>query len=84
MIMADDPSRQTFVLFRGDFEQPGEVVGCNVPHVLPAMPAFYTRPQTLADAVDFVVGRVCDQLGVEHDLVRRWGAAGGPAEPAGD
>jgi len=41
--------------------------------VLPAMPAFYTRPQTLADAVDFIVGRVCDQLGVEHSLLKRWG-----------
>jgi flavin prenyltransferase len=41
--------------------------------VLPAMPAFYTRPRTLQDAVDFVVGRVCDQLGVEHRLLRRWG-----------
>jgi 4-hydroxy-3-polyprenylbenzoate decarboxylase len=41
--------------------------------VLPAMPAFYTRPQSLQDAVDFIVGRVCDQLGVEHGLLRRWG-----------
>ena len=41
--------------------------------VLPAMPAFYTRPRTLADAVDFIVGRICDQLGVEHQLLRRWG-----------
>lgn len=41
--------------------------------VLPAMPAFYTRPQTLQDAVDFIVGRVCDQLAVEHHLLRRWG-----------
>ncbi len=41
--------------------------------VLPAMPAFYTRPETLADAVDFIVGRVCDQLGVEHGLLKRWG-----------
>lgn len=41
--------------------------------VLPAMPAFYTRPQSLQDAVDFIVGRVCDQLGVEHQLLRRWG-----------
>jgi 4-hydroxy-3-polyprenylbenzoate decarboxylase len=40
--------------------------------VLPAMPAFYTKPQTLQDAVDFVVGRVCDQFGVEHKLSRRW------------
>ncbi len=42
--------------------------------VLPAMPAFYTRPRSLQDAVDFIVGRVCDQLGVEHDLLRRWGS----------
>jgi flavin prenyltransferase len=41
--------------------------------VLPAMPAFYTRPRSLQDAVDFVVGRICDQLGVEHGLLRRWG-----------
>jgi 4-hydroxy-3-polyprenylbenzoate decarboxylase len=41
--------------------------------VLPAMPGFYTRPQTLQDLIDFVVGRVCDQLGVEHQLLRRWG-----------
>jgi flavin prenyltransferase len=41
--------------------------------VLPAMPAFYTRPRGLDDMVDFVVGRVCDQLGVEHTLSRRWG-----------
>jgi 4-hydroxy-3-polyprenylbenzoate decarboxylase len=41
--------------------------------VLPAMPAFYQRPRTLADAIDFVVGRICDQLGVENDLSKRWG-----------
>ena len=46
--------------------------------VLPAMPAFYTRPQSLQDAVDFIVGRVCDQLGVGHGLLRRWGD--GPAD----
>ncbi|HWG41980.1 MAG TPA: flavin prenyltransferase UbiX [Gemmataceae bacterium] len=43
--------------------------------VLPAMPAFYTRPQSLQDAVDFIVGRICDQLGVEHHLSQRWGEA---------
>src|SRR5262249_21067223 len=41
--------------------------------VLPAMPAFYTRPRSLDDAIAFVVGRVCDQLGVEHGLLKRWG-----------
>jgi flavin prenyltransferase len=41
--------------------------------VLPAMPAFYTLPKAVSDMVDFVVGRVCDQLGVEHGLLKRWG-----------
>ncbi len=41
--------------------------------VLPAMPAFYTHPRGLADIVDFIVGRVCDQLGVAHGLFARWG-----------
>ncbi len=41
--------------------------------VMPAMPAYYTRPQTVQDMVDFVVGRVCDQFGVEHRLFERWG-----------
>jgi 4-hydroxy-3-polyprenylbenzoate decarboxylase len=44
--------------------------------VLPAMPAFYTRPRSLQDAVDFVVGRVCDQLGIAHGLLSRWGEDG--------
>jgi flavin prenyltransferase len=41
--------------------------------VLPAAPAFYTRPQSVEDMIDFIVGRVCDQLGVGHDLFARWG-----------
>lgn len=41
--------------------------------VVPAMPAFYQRPESLDDAVNFVVGKVLDQLGVEHQLFERWG-----------
>lgn len=40
--------------------------------VLPAMPGFYHRPQRVGDLVDFVVARILDRLGLEHDLVRRW------------
>ena len=43
--------------------------------VLPASPAFYTRPRGIEDMVDFVVGRICDQLGLEHHLLQRWGEA---------
>src|SRR5437762_12026596 len=44
--------------------------------VLPAMPAFYTRPESVTDLIDFIVGRICDQFGVEHGLFRRWGENG--------
>jgi flavin prenyltransferase len=41
--------------------------------MVPAMPAFYQRPESLDDLVDFVVGKVLDSVGVEHKLFRRWG-----------
>ncbi len=41
--------------------------------VLPASPGWYHRPKTLDDLVNFVVGRICDVVGVENDLIRRWG-----------
>ena len=41
--------------------------------VLPAMPAYYTLPETVADMVDFIVARICDQLQIEHSLLARWG-----------
>ena len=40
--------------------------------VLPAMPGFYQRPKSVQQIVDFVVGRILDQLGQKHDLVERW------------
>jgi len=43
--------------------------------VIPAMPAFYTRPRELMDVVRFMVGKVLDQMGVDHDLYPRWGEA---------
>lgn len=41
--------------------------------VLPAMPGWYHGPKSLDDLIDFVVSRICDQLGVEADLMNRWG-----------
>ena len=41
--------------------------------VLPAMPGFYQDPQNMADLVNFVVGKVLDQLDVQHVLFTRWG-----------
>jgi 4-hydroxy-3-polyprenylbenzoate decarboxylase len=42
--------------------------------VLPAMPGWYHRPRQVADLIDFVVGRICDQLGIANQLIRRWGS----------
>jgi len=42
--------------------------------ILPAMPAFYHRPQSMEDLVDFVVGKILDGVGVKHELFKRWGS----------
>lgn len=44
--------------------------------MLPA-PAFYHHPQTIADLIDHTIGKVLDQLGLAHQLFRRWEGAGG-------
>jgi 4-hydroxy-3-polyprenylbenzoate decarboxylase len=41
--------------------------------VLPASPGWYHGVENVRDLVDFVVARICDQLGVEHTLTKRWG-----------
>lgn len=40
--------------------------------VIPAIPSFYHRPQTVLDVIDTVVARVLDHLGLEHALCKRW------------
>lgn len=40
--------------------------------VMPPVPAFYHRPQTIDDIVDQTVGRALDQLGLEAPEVSRW------------
>jgi flavin prenyltransferase len=41
--------------------------------IAPPAPAFYARLRSLDDMVDHTVGRVLDQIGIDHELVRRWG-----------
>ena len=46
--------------------------------IVPAMPAFYQKPRTFDDLGDFIAGRVCNLLNIEHDLFPSWpGGRGG-------
>lgn len=41
--------------------------------VLPASPGFYMQPDSVESLIDFIVARILDQLGIEQDLMPRWG-----------
>ncbi|MDH3226079.1 MAG: UbiX family flavin prenyltransferase [Thermoleophilia bacterium] len=41
--------------------------------ILPAMPGLYNDPRSVEDMIDFIVGKALDAIGVEHDLLGRWG-----------
>jgi 4-hydroxy-3-polyprenylbenzoate decarboxylase len=40
--------------------------------IVPAMPGFYSRPQSVDDVVDQFVMRVLDSMGIENSLGKRW------------
>ena len=41
--------------------------------VLPAMPGWYHGVESVLDLIDFIVARILDQLGIENQLMQRWG-----------
>ncbi len=41
--------------------------------IMPAAPGFYHHPQSIEDLIDFMVARILDHLGVQHQLSQRWG-----------
>ncbi len=42
--------------------------------ILPAMPGFYHDPKSVQDIVDFITGKILDQLGKENNMYKRWGS----------
>jgi 4-hydroxy-3-polyprenylbenzoate decarboxylase len=41
--------------------------------IMPAAPGFYHQPESINDLVDFMVGRVLDHLGIDQNIMPRWG-----------
>lgn len=42
--------------------------------ILPAMPGFYSHPNTIDDLLSHIVGKVLDQFGIDNNMFRRWGS----------
>jgi len=40
--------------------------------ILPPMPAFYNKPETVEDIIDFITGKILDSLDIENDMYARW------------
>lgn len=51
--------------------------------ILPPVPAFYHRPQSIADLVDHTIVKVLDQFGLHTDLITRWQGLPEPGESSG-
>jgi 4-hydroxy-3-polyprenylbenzoate decarboxylase len=45
--------------------------------IAPPVPAFYAKPQTIAEMIDQTLGRVLDLFGLETGVVKRWGEPSG-------
>ncbi len=41
--------------------------------IAPLAPGFYLLPKSVGDLVDFMVGKLLDLIGLDHDLKTRWG-----------
>jgi 4-hydroxy-3-polyprenylbenzoate decarboxylase len=50
--------------------------------VMPPIPAFYHKPKTIQDIVDYTVGKMLDVMDIKHNLFERWPGLSNAAQPA--
>ena len=62
-------------LHKGHLELMSRAADCGAV-ILPPMPAFYHRPQSIMDLIHQSIGKALDQVGIEHQLFRRWSGHG--------
>ena len=70
-------------LHKGHLELMSRAADCGAV-ILPPMPAFYHRPASIMDIVHQSIGKALDQLGIEHDLFRRWAGRARTGHPKGE
>jgi 4-hydroxy-3-polyprenylbenzoate decarboxylase len=58
-------------LHKGHLELMARAADCGAV-ILPPMPAFYHKPATIMDLIHQSIGKALDQVGIEHQLFKRW------------
>jgi len=58
-------------LHKGHLELMSRAADCGAV-ILPPMPAFYHKPESIMDIIHQSIGKALDQVGIEHNLFRRW------------
>jgi 4-hydroxy-3-polyprenylbenzoate decarboxylase len=67
-------------LHKGHLELMTRAADCGAV-ILPPMPSFYHKPATIMDIVHQSIGKALDQVGIEHDLFKRWSGHARSEEP---
>ena len=62
-------------LHKGHLDLMSRAASCGAV-ILPPMPAFYHKPTSIMDLIHQSIGKALDQVGIEHDLFKRWAGHG--------